>query len=70
MADTQTGKTGLEAGQGWQQTGRQGKADIVKQVVEGWPGRGAAKAGGQDNADWQACREKESGINREKGIGR
>jgi hypothetical protein len=50
--------------------GKARQADIVKQVVEGWPGRAAAKAGGQDNADWQAFQEKKAGINREKGVGR
>jgi hypothetical protein len=43
---------------------------MIKQVGEGWPGRGAAKAGGQDNADRQACLAKEAGIGRGKGIGR
>jgi hypothetical protein len=48
---------------------RQGKAEVIKQVGEGWLGRGAAKGGGQDNADGQACWAKEAGIDRGKGIG-
>jgi hypothetical protein len=52
------------------QTGREKIGKTGLEAGQGCPGRGAAKAGGQDNANWQACQAKKAGINREKGIGR